>query len=84
MTSTTKPIPLKCICEKHRKGACHMKVVSIIQEPFLMDNKLQGPMDTSYNVEWTKLVGVHLLTLEQWAGITFRIVLNIHTYINFI
>ena len=42
MTSTTKPIPLKCICEKHIKGACHMKVVSIIQEPFLMDNKLQG------------------------------------------
>lgn len=49
-----------------------------------MDDKLQGPLDTSYNVEWTKLVGVHLLALEQWAGITFRIVLNIHTYINFI
>ena len=37
-----------------------------------MGDKLQGPMDTSYNVEWTKLLGVHLLALEQWAGITFR------------
>lgn len=44
----------------------------------------RAPLDTSYNVEWTKLLGVHLLALEQWAGITFRIVLNIHTYINFI
>ena len=49
-----------------------------------MDDELQGPPDIRYKVEWTKLVGVHLLALEQWAGITFRIVLNIHTYINFI
>ena len=37
-----------------------------------MDDKLQGPLDTSYNVEWTKLVGVHLLALEQWAGNNFQ------------
>ena len=50
-----------------------------------MDDKLQGPLDTSYNVEWTKLVGVHLLALKQWAGNNFQeFVLNIHTYINFI
>lgn len=49
-----------------------------------MDDKLQGPIDTSHKVEWTKLLVVHLLALEQWTGITFRIVLNIHTNINFI
>ena len=61
-----------------------MKAVSIIQEPFSWMINFRAPLDTSYNVEWTKLLGVHLLALEQWAGITFRIVLNIHTYINFI
>ena len=35
-----------------------------------MDDKLQGPLDTN-NVEWTKLVGVHLLALEQSAGNNF-------------
>ena len=49
-----------------------MKAVSIIQEPFSWMINFRAPLDTSYNVEWTKLLGVHLLALEQWAGITFR------------
>ena len=61
-----------------------MKVVSIIWDPFSWMINFRAPLDTSYKVEWTKLLGVQLLALEQWAGITFRIVLNIHTYINFI
>ena len=46
-----------------------------------MDDKLQGPLDTSYNVEWTKLLGVHLLALEQWAGNNFSDCFE-HTYIH--
>ena len=62
---------MSLICEEHIKGACHMKVVSIIQDPFSRMINFRSPLDTSYKVEWTKLLGVHLLALEQSAGNNF-------------
>lgn len=62
---------MSLICEEHVKGACHMKVVPIIQDPFSWTINFRAPLDTSYIVEWTNLLGVHLLALEQWAGNNF-------------